>query len=89
MFSTSEHLSRATWSLCEAQLSALTSFFHAATEAGVRAAEVQSDTVRTALASNTVVTRQWLGSDDALPWGPAVPTDHITNPAISGQHEEH
>ncbi len=72
MFSTSEQLTRALWALCEAQVSALTQYANAAIEAGVNAAEVNVDAALGALASNTVLTRQWLGTDN-LPLWPAVP----------------
>lgn len=68
MFSTTEQISRATWALCEAQLSALTHYMHAAVEAGVNAAEVHADAVRTSLASGTVVTRHWLDAGQAHAW---------------------
>jgi hypothetical protein len=73
MFSTSEHLSRALWALCEAHVSALTQFANAAVEAGVNAAEVNADAVRGALASNTVLARQWLSC-----------TESNTNPGHTG-----
>jgi hypothetical protein len=71
MFSTSEQMTRATWALCEAQMAALTSYVNAAVDAGMHTAEVQADAVRTALASNTVLARQWLDGGQLTPW--AVP----------------
>jgi hypothetical protein len=65
MFSTSEQISRAMWALCEAHVSALTNFVNAAIEAGVNAAEVNADAVRSALASNTVLARQWLSCTES------------------------
>jgi hypothetical protein len=65
MFSTSEQLSRAMWALCEAHVSALTSFVNAAIEAGVNVAEGNADAVRGALASNTVLARQWLSCTES------------------------
>jgi hypothetical protein len=68
MFSTTEQISRATWALCEAQLSALMHYMHAAVEAGVNAAEVQADAVRTSLASGTVMSRHWFDVGQASAW---------------------
>jgi hypothetical protein len=73
MFSTSEQLSRALWALCEANVSALTQCVNAAVEAGVNAAEVHADAVRGALASNTVLARQWLSC-----------TESNTTPGLTG-----
>jgi hypothetical protein len=68
MFSTSEQISRAMWALCEAHVTALTNYVNAAIEAGVHAADVNADAVRTALASNTVLARQWLGPSQVHAW---------------------
>lgn len=65
MFSTSEQISRAMWALCEAHVSALTGLVNAAIEAGVNAAEANLDAVRGALASNTVLARQWLSCNES------------------------
>ncbi len=67
MFSTSEYINRALWALCEAHVSALTQVVNAAVEAGVNAAEVNADAMRGALASNTVLTRQWLSRFESNP----------------------
>ncbi len=85
MFSTSEQLTRATWVLCEAQLAALTSYVNATLDAGMHAVDVQSDAVRTALASNTVLARQWLGASHCTAWAaPSVLSPNHTYPGRTG-----
>lgn len=85
MFSTSEQLTRATRVLCEAQMAALTSYVNATLDAGMHAVDVQSDAVRTALASNTVLARQWLGADQFNPWAiPACLSPNHTQPGLTG-----
>ena len=78
MFSTSEQTSRAMWALCEAHLSVLTGYVNAGVEVGLNAAEVNADVVRSALAWNTVLARQWLSC-----------TESNTNPGRTGLQLEH
>lgn len=83
MFSTSEHFSRAARALFDVQAALYTSMVQALMDDGVNAAEHQADAIRTALATSTVVSRQWLAAGRA--WAPAAPSD--SGPAGRRPHE--
>jgi hypothetical protein len=78
MFSTSEQFSRAARDLFDTELAALTNFIHATLDVGVHAVELNVDTVKSALASGTVLTRQWWIGGCGKDWLTPVPsTAHI------------
>jgi hypothetical protein len=68
MFSTTEHISRATRDLFDTQAAFYTASVHATMDAGMAAAELNADALKSLLASTIVATRQWLTGDSPYNW---------------------
>ncbi|NHZ78063.1 hypothetical protein F2P44_01955 [Massilia sp. CCM 8695] len=75
MFSSSDLLFRSMRELFDTQAGMYQRSVHAAMDAGVSAAEVNVDSIRTLLATATVATRQWQCVGGASNWLTPVPRD--------------
>jgi hypothetical protein len=77
MFSTSEQFLQAARDLFDAQVGLLTNVTDAILDAGVNAAELNADAVKTLMATTTVASRQWFNSTGASEW--LAPVAHLVN----------
>ncbi len=68
MFSTTEHISRATRDLFDTQAAFYTVSVQAIMDAGMAATELHADALKSLLASTTVATRQWFTGDSPYNW---------------------
>lgn len=76
MFSNYEHFLQATRNLFDAQVAFATNVVHAVLDAGVNAAELNVEAIKSLLATATVATRQWLVAGAVDDWLTPVPQRH-------------
>ncbi|MES3025348.1 MAG: hypothetical protein V4857_27550 [Pseudomonadota bacterium] len=77
MFSTYEQLLQASRDLFDAQMALFTDSVNALMDAGVNAAELQAEAVKTLMATATVATRQWFITNKTNDW--LTPVAHLVN----------
>jgi hypothetical protein len=68
MFSTTEHMSRATRDLFDTQAAFYTVSVQAVMDAGMAATELNVDALKSLFASTIVATRQWSTGDGTYDW---------------------
>ncbi|MES2325251.1 MAG: hypothetical protein V4633_23595 [Pseudomonadota bacterium] len=68
MFSSTEHITRATRDVFDTQAAFYTASVQAIMDAGMAATELHVDALKSLLASTTVATRQWFTGDSGYNW---------------------